>query len=116
MARLNKIEIEVKTGDARGPEEPTLNINGFPLPFSETEGGTGSGETLKAVGNPQSFPHGLALVGPEEGQPAWDIETVTATYYCQNMEPYTVHMGAVTIDDQSNLNVWQEPPAKTFDV
>lgn len=116
MARLDKIELEIKTGQSRGPEEPILNINGFPLAFSETEGGTGSGETLKAVGNPGSFPHGLALVGPEEGQPKWDIESVTATYHCQNMEPYTVHMGAVTLDDESNLNVWQEPPVATFDV
>lgn len=116
MARLNTIKLEIKTGESRGPEEPLLNINGFPLSFSKKEGGTGPGETLKATANPGSFPHGLALVGPDEGEAPWDIESVTATYDCQNMEPYTVHMGAVTLDDESNLNVWQEPPAPTFDV
>ena len=32
------------------------------------------------------------------------------------MEPYTIRMGAVTLDDESNLNFWNEPPLPVFDV
>lgn len=116
MPKLDTFTLEIKTGQRPGPENPTFNINGFPLEFDEREGGTGSGETLIATGHPYSFPHALALVGPEDGGEPWDIESVEATYTCAGMEPYTVYMGAISLDDDSSLNVWHEPPAPTFDV
>jgi hypothetical protein len=116
MPKLDSFTLEIKTGERRGPEKPIFNINGFPLEFEEMTGGTGAGETLKATGSVFSFPHALALIGPSEGSAPWDIESVRATYQCANVEPYTVHMGAATLDDESNLNIWHEPPPPTFDV
>lgn len=116
MPKLDSFTLEIKTGARRGPEKPIFNINGFPLEFEEMNGSTGAGETLKATGSVFSFPHALALIGPSEGNPPWDIESVRATYQCANMEPYIVHMGAATLDDESNLNIWHEPPPPTFDV
>lgn len=116
MPKLDSFTLEIKTGARRGPEKPLFNINGFPLEFEEMVGGTSPGETLKATGSVFSFPHALALIGPSEGATPWDIESVRATYQCANMEPYTVNMGAVALDDESNLNVWHEPPPPTFDV
>lgn len=115
MPRLDTFTLEITTGNRPGPEKLGFNINGFPLDFDEIEGGTGSGETLNAMGSPQSFPHALALIGPTEGEP-WDIESVTVTYNCGGMDAYTVHLGAVTLDDESNLDIWHEPPLPTFDV
>lgn len=116
MPKLDSFTLEIETGPRPGPDSLMFNINGFPVEFDDSEGGTGSGETLRVVGNPMSFPHALALVGPEEGSGPWDIESVTATYHCASMEPYTIHMGAVTLDNESNLNIWHEPPLLTFDV
>ncbi|MFP6582023.1 MAG: helicase [Candidatus Hydrogenedentota bacterium] len=116
MPKLNQFILEVTTGTNPGPEHPKFSINGFPLEFDECEGSTEAGATLKAVGCPNSFPHSLVLKGPEEGQPNWDIEGVVATYECNLMEPYVVRMGAITLDDESDLNIWHEPPLPTFDV
>lgn len=116
MPRLDTFTLEITTGKRPGPEKLGFNINGFPLDFDDVEGGTGRGETLNATGSPQSFPHGLALVGPTQGCEPWDIESVTVTYNCGGMDAYTVHLGAVTLDDESNLDIWHEPPLPTFDV
>ncbi len=116
MPRLDTFTLEIKTGKRPGPEKAGFSINGFSLAFDDVEGGTGSGETLNVMGSPQSFPHSLALTGPSEGREPWDIESVTATYRCGGTEPYTVHLGAVTLDDESDLDIWHEPPLPTFDV
>lgn len=115
MPKLDSFTLEIKTGARPGPARPMFNINGFPLDFEELSGSATPGETLKAVGNVFSFPHALALIGPSGGEP-WDIESVRATYQVANAEPYTVMMGAVTLDDESNLNIWHEPPPPAFDV
>ncbi len=116
MPRLDTFTLEIKTGKRPGPEKAGFDINGFPLDFDDVEGGTGSGETLNVMGSPKSCPHSLVLVGPNGGRKPWDIESVTATYHYGGMEPYTVHLGAVTLDDESDLDIWQEPPLPTFDV
>ncbi len=116
MPKLSQFKLEVKTGTKPGPESPQFSINGFPLEFEETEGSTEAGATLTAIGSPNSFPHSLVLIGPEHGAGDWEIEFVQATYECDNMEPYVVRMGATTLDDNANLNIWQEPPLPTFDV
>lgn len=114
MTRLDTFELEVRTGAHQGPEHPRYRINGFPVEFDAFAGGTGSGETLKVTGNPRSFPHGLVLAGPDDGQ--WDIEFAEVTYCCAGEGPFTVRLGAVTLDSESDLNLWYERPPHTFDV
>ncbi len=114
MPRLEVMRLKIATG-ARGlTQTPEYAINGFEIEFDELAGGTGPGEVLEAAGYPQSFPHNLVLLGPKEG--AWDIAGVEATYECMGDEPYTVRLGAVTLDNASNLNLWYERPAKVLDV
>lgn len=114
MPKLESFTLEVKTGKRSGPATPKFNINGFPLEFDEVEGVAEAGQTLRLTGSPQSFPHTLTLMGPEEG--AWDIESVVVEYNCMGEEPYTIRMGPVSLDDESDLNIWYERPLQTFDV
>lgn len=114
MPRLETLELQIKTGAQGGGTTPQYSINGFTLEFDEVEGGVGPGETLTAKAAPQSYPHSLLLIGPEEGQ--WEIEGITATYYCAGDEPYVVRFGSVTLDDRSDLNIWHERPPRTIDV
>ncbi|MBI4556976.1 MAG: helicase [Candidatus Hydrogenedentes bacterium] len=114
MPRLNSFQLQIKTGQNGPAEPPRYSINGFVIEFEEMSGGIGPGETLEATGNPGSFPHSLSLCGPKEG--AWDIEGITATYFPHGEPPYTVRFDAVTLDDQSDLNIWQDRPAQVFDV
>lgn len=116
MPKLNQFSIEVKTGNNPGPESPQFAINGFPLEFDELEGSAEAGATMKATGFPNSFPHTLVLKGPERGAPDWDIESAIVEYECERMEPYQVRLGAITLDDNDDLNIWHEPPLPTFDV
>jgi hypothetical protein len=114
MPRLETIELKIKTGE-RGPNRtPRYEINGFALDFDEIDGGNGPGEVLELSGSPQSFPHSLALTGPEEG--CWDIEEIEATYHVMGGDPYTIRMGAVTLDAESNLNIWIDRPPTLLDV
>jgi len=104
----------LKTGASgrQGPLE--FVINGFPLEFENKEGGTGPGETVTASGSPGSFPHSLLLRGPDEDE--WDIEELSITYYPFGEDSYAVRFGAVSLDNQSDLNIWAEAPAPVFDV
>ena len=115
MPKLNAFTIEIQTGESEGPEQPQYSINGFPLDFDEMEGGSGAGEKLTASGAPQSFPHTLLLRGPEQGH--WDIQSVRVT--CEGGradEPSKVQLGAVTLDNESDLKIGQEPPRPVVDV
>ena len=114
MSKLNTFTIEIQTGKSAGPDRPKYSINDFPLDFDEMEGGSGAGEKLTASGSPRSFPHSLLLRGPEQG--SWDIESVHLTFECDGDEPYTVQLGAVTLDSESDLDIWHEPPMPVFDV
>ena len=116
MPKLDTFSLEINTGNQPGPSTPGFAINGFPLEFESLEGTTEAGGTLTVTGAPGSFPHSLVLVGPQNGQPAWAIESITATYHCAQLDDYTVRMGAVSLDDNSNLNIWHEPPLPVFDV
>ena len=116
MPKLNQFTLEVTTGTNPGPERPQFAINGFPLEFDEFKGSTEAGATMKASGFPNSFPHSLVLKGPEDGESNWDIENAVITYTCDRIDDYEVRLGAVTLDDESDLNIWHEPPLPTFDV
>lgn len=114
MPRLECMRLEIRTGERGLDRAPVYSINGFEIEFDELSGGTGPGETLVAVGYPQSFPHNLVLLGPAEG--VWDIAGIEATYEVAGESPYTVRLGGVALDDRSNLNLWYERPAKLVDV
>ncbi len=96
MAKLDTFEVRVETGERGREDTPKFSINGFSLDFDEVDGGVGPGETLEAKGAPGSFPHSLTLGGPKEG--FWDIESITATFYPADEEPYKIRFGAVTLD------------------
>lgn len=114
MPRLDTFQLILETGDQGPGGVPKYTINGFPLEFDEQTGGTGPGETLEAVGHPQSFPHTLVLSGPEEGD--WEIRGGEIRYRCDGEDPYTIKLGAVTLDDHADLNLWYARPPKVFDV
>lgn len=114
MPRLERFDIEIDTGEHPGPGSPQYAINGFPLDLDAGEGSTAAGATFKASGEPRSFPHSLVLRGPDDG--TWDIQSVRITYTCGDMAPYSVSLGAVSLDDQSDLNIWHEPPMPIWDV
>lgn len=114
MPRLETFELQIKTGAQAGGDTPQYSINGFTLEFDEVDGSAAPGETLTVKAAPQSYPHSLLLMGPEEGE--WNIEGITATYYCAGDEPYVMRLGPITLDDHSDLNIWYERPPKTIDV
>lgn len=114
MPRLESFTLELRTGDRGIAYVPRYSINGFEIEFDTLEGGCNAGETLRAEAAPQSFPHTLLLQGPLEGQ--WDIAGATLTFHVQGGEPYTVRLGAVTLGDTDDLNLWYERPEKVIDV
>lgn len=114
MPRLNTFDVVVKTGGHGPGVQPKWSINGFVVGFDQFKGGTGPGEIFAGTGNPGSFPHTLLLCGPENGD--WDIEEVKVTYYPQGEEPYSVRLGPVRLDSESDLNIWYERPQPVFDV
>jgi hypothetical protein len=114
MPRLDTFTLKIRTGSQGMPGAPKYSINGFPLEFDALQGTTAPEEVLEVTGHPQSFPHSLLLLGPEEG--AWEIQQLEATYHCANETPYTVRLGAVTLDSRSDLNVWYPRPPKVIDV
>lgn len=114
MPRLQTFELVIETGARGCSSPPKYSINGFMLDFDETEGGCGPGETFRGVGMPDSFPHTLVLHGPREG--VWDIASIRATYSPLGEEPYTVKFSAVSLDHETDLNIWHQRPAPTFDV
>lgn len=114
MPRLETFTLEITHGQNAAPAQPMYAINGFPIEFESHVGGAEKGEALTLTGSPQSFPHSLTLTGPDEG--TWDIESIEVIYYCHNEEPYTVLMGAVTLDEKTCLNIWHERPLPVFDV
>lgn len=106
--------LTVKTG-ARGLEKPPeYAVNGFEVEFDELHGDTAPGGTLSVVGYPESHPHTLVLCGPAEG--AWDIETAEVTYHYEDETPYTVRLGAVSLDAESNLNLLHNRPLPVVQV
>lgn len=114
MPRLDTLSLKITTGK-RGPnQEPRYEINGFELDFNEVKGSNSPGETLELSGSPQSFPHSLTLIGPKEGH--WDVERIDATYHSDCDEPYTIHLGAITLDAETKLNLKYDRPLKLLDV
>ncbi|MBI5095948.1 MAG: hypothetical protein HZB26_26375 [Candidatus Hydrogenedentes bacterium] len=114
MPKLESFTVRLRTGQRAPSAPPTYVINGFLVEFDKTSGAAKPGEVYEATGEPGSFPHSLLLCGPKEG--AWDIDEVSVTYHCHGEDAYTIRLGAVTLDDASDLNIWYERPAPVFDV
>jgi len=114
MPKLQQFDVKLKTGASGRSTVPRYSINGFLLDFEHTGGGTGPGEEFQALGNPDSFPHTLLLIGPDDG--AWDIADISITYHCAGEPPYSLRFAGVTLDGESDLNIWQTRPQPAFDV
>lgn len=114
MPRLISFTIRIRTGNQGREDLPQFKINGFALAFADVSGGVGPEETFEGSGHPQSVAHSLVLCGPEKG--LWSIEKTEVTYYPAGEEPYTICFGSACLDDQSDMNIWQERPLAVFDV
>ena len=116
MPKLDTFTLKIKTGE-RGRTSPLkYTINGFKLEFEPALGNTDPEGEIIVSGDPMSFPHTFLLIGPEDGEEPWDIAGIEALYNCAEEEPYTIHMGAVTLEDDADLNLWHERPTQIFDV
>ena len=114
MPRVNTFKVTVQTGK-QGMSEPVhFNFNNHNMPFENVTGSAESGETFEGSFEVNSFAHSLTLVGPGSGK--WEIEKISVEYDCENEKPYTVNFGAVTLDESTEVNIWQDPPVLAFDV
>ena len=114
MPRVNTFKVKVQTGQ-QGMSEPVhFNFNNHKLPFENVTGSAESGKVFEGSFDVNSFAHSLTLVGPESGK--WEIEKITIEYDCEKEKPYTVHFGAITLDETTEVNIWQDPPVLAFDV
>ncbi|NUN98085.1 MAG: helicase [Candidatus Omnitrophica bacterium] len=114
MPKLQIFRIRIATGEQGRTDIPEFKINGFKIPFDNPRGGVGPGETFEAEGAPQSFAHSLHLCGPTEG--TWEIRETTLTYNLMGEPPYTIRLGRVVLDSESDLNIWHERQPVVFDV
>lgn len=114
MPKLNTFEITIRTGERGRSDTPVFMINTFPCDFLHTEGSLAAGGVFRAKGEPNSFAHSLLLSGPEGGE--WDVEETTVTYYPAGEDPYTVRFGAVTLDENSDMNIYEPRPLPTYEV
>ncbi len=114
MARLRRLDMELKTGTCPLQGPLRYYINGFDVEFDEMEGSTAPGGTLQAVGYPESHPHTLTLGGPETG--TWDLEGLRITCHYEDQEPYTVRLGSVTLHEGEELNLLVTRPLPVIEV
>lgn len=114
MPRLQCFDLTVKTGEHGCDRQPAFVINGFELEFDNADGSYETGGTLICKGSPDSFPHSLHLTGPNEG--VWDIDELEITYYPYGEEPYTLRFAPISIDSESDLNIWHKKPSAVWDV
>ena len=114
MPRVNTFKVKVQTGP-QGMSEPVhFNFNNHKLPFENATGSAESGEVFEGSFDVSSFAHSLTLVGPESGK--WEIEKIRVDYECEGEKPYVVNWGTVTLDETTEVNLWQDPPVSAFDV
>ena len=114
MPRLDRFEIEIETGEKGNAGPVQFRLNGHTLGFYGSEGGAESLGVFTGYFEPRSFAHNLVLLGPEGG--SWDLTRVQVRFFCMGNEPYTVRYGAVQLNDQNALDLWQDPPLETFEV
>lgn len=114
MPKLNRFRIRIETGE-KGTGEPVyFSINNHKVPFEESKGGVGPGQTFESGFEVSSFAHSLTLVGPEQG--TWTINKIKMDFDCEGTQPYSVTFGAVELDETTEVNIWHDPPLPTWDV
>ena len=114
MPKLNSFKVKIETG-GQGTSGPVLfSINRHNVPFENVTGTTDAGEVFEGEYAINSFAHSLTLVGPEKGQ--WDIKKISVEFVCENIKPYSVTYGEVSLNEASQVNLWQDPPQPVFDV
>ena len=114
MPKLNNFSIKIETGNVGINEQVKFGINGFPVPFENGVGGTGPSQVFEASYEVNSFPHSFVLMGPDKG--TWVIKKISMNIQCQDVEPYSVMFGEVTLDEKLELDIWKDPPLPSFDV
>ena len=114
MPRLESFTIKITTGDNGRDDIPGFAFNSIPCEFEEVSGNAKTNEAMEGFFAPRSFTHSFVLKGPEQG--SWDIKETEITYLVDGQEPYSVRFGAVSLDSNSDMNLWHEPPSEEFDV
>lgn len=114
MPRVLTFKVKIETGKQGLNEKVHFNFNNHKLPFENAKGSTEPGENFEGSFDVNSFAHSLTLVGPEKGN--WEIEKITVDYDCEGEKPYQVNLGAITLDETTEVNLWQDPPVPAFDV
>ena len=114
MPKVNRFKVKVQTGP-QGMSEPVhFNFNNHKLEFENVIGSAESGKSFEGDFEVNGFAHSLTLVGPQSGK--WEVEKIFVEYDCENEKPYIVQFGSVTLDDTTEVNIWQDPPVPAFDV
>lgn len=114
MPKVNSFKVKIETGDTGTTGTVYFNFNNHKLPFENVSGGTGPGEVFEGGFDVGSFAHSMALAGPEKGE--WHINSITVDIDSESTPPYSVRFGKVTLDETTELNIWQDPPLPSFDV
>jgi hypothetical protein len=120
MPRLNKFEIEIKSGKSAHHGPILYRFNGFEFPL---EPKPNVDENLDAGTNPifrgiskdlDSMIHTMTLVGPESGE--WEIEEFKVTYHLMDGEPFSMNFGKITLNESNMVNIWKGQPLPSFEV
>lgn len=114
MPKLNSFKVKIETGNPGTTGPVYFNINNNVLPLNVNSGSAATGQTLEGGYEIRSFAHNLSIVGPEKG--SWNIKKMTVYFENENFEPYSVAFGEVTLDESTEVNIWEDPPLPVFDV
>jgi len=115
MRQLDHFMLQLRTGPRGRQDVPRVCFNDeVCYELENVEGTTASGDVLTGAYGPRKAVHKFVLEGPETGY--WDIEEAEVTLSVRHREPYSVRLGPITLNAQSDLNLWYESPEDTFDV
>ena len=112
MPRLISFGVKITTGQQELKEPVRCCINGHTQTMTNTCGGTALGEVFTGDFTVNSFVHSLTIVGPDEG--LWDIKTIEVDYECADSDPYKAQFGAVSLDEETEVNIWVDPKPSVF--
>ena len=114
MAKIEKIGIEIQTGE-KGTDTPVAFLfNGHKLSFETLAGETGAGTRYEGEFEVGSFGHSVVLSGPDAGE--WSIDDLRVTYKMEDAEAYCLRFAPLVLDASSDLNIFRPRPRPTFEV
>jgi len=113
MAKLDKFQIKITTGDKALEEPVRMKFNNHVFELENTSGSTETGAVFEGEFQPRSFVHGFTLLGPENGQ--WAVDKIEMIYEIEQ-DKVQVAFGQVLLDDSNEVNVWKEKEPEVFDV